>query len=396
VSDRVLVTDGEQRAALAVVRSLGRAGHQVHIGATRSRSLAGASRFAKTQTALPDPLVAPETFRGAVADLIRTREIDVVLPVTDASVFALAERRDEVGAVLPVPEFAQLRAVADKALITRKAGCHGIAVPRQVVAASESETRAAAGGLVRFPLVIKPSRSVIGEGTNRSKVGVLLVDEPGRLQESLALLSDAAYPVLIQERITGPGIGVFLLLWKGSLQAAFMHRRLREKPPSGGISVYRESIPLDQDLVNRSRALLQDFEWDGVAMVEYKMDAVSGTPHIMEINGRFWGSLQLAIDCGVDFPRLLVDLARGRNPGKAVTQYRVGLRSRWRWGEVDHLLARLRHSRQELGLPPDAPGLGRALVDALTPWRPRDRDEILQWSDPNPFFRETVDWFRRG
>ncbi len=394
--DRVLVTDGEQRAALAVVRSLGRAGHHVHVGAGRARSLAGASRFARGRTVLPDPLRDPESFGRATGELIRSRAIDVVVPITDASVFALAERRDQLAALLPVPAYADLRAVADKERITREARCHGIAVPRQAVAASASEARAAAGRLVSFPLVLKPSRSVIGNGSSRSKVSVLLVDEPDRLDQSLALLPEAAYPVLIQERILGPGIGVFLLLWKGSLQAAFMHRRLREKPPSGGISVYRESIPLDQDLVDRSRALLEGFEWSGVAMVEYKLDARSGTPHIMEINGRFWGSLQLAIDCGVDFPRLLVDLARGRNPGAPVTRYRVGLRSRWRWGEVDHLLARLRHSRKELGLPPDAPGLGRALVDALTPWRPGDRDEILQWSDPNPFLRETVDWFRRG
>jgi hypothetical protein len=93
---------------------------------------------------------------------------------------------------------------------------------------------------------------------------------------------------------------------------------------------------------------------------------------------------------------MLVDLARGRDPGKAVTEYRVGLRSRWRWGEVDHLLARIRHSRDALGLPADAPGLGRAVLDALVPWRLGDRDEILRWSDPKPFFRETIDWFRRG
>jgi predicted ATP-grasp superfamily ATP-dependent carboligase len=397
VSDRVLVTDGEQRAALAVVRSLGRAGHEVHVGASSRRSLAGASRYARTRTRLPDPLRDPTGFSGAVIDLVRKQGIQVVLPITDATVFPLAERRNDLApASLPVPEFAKLRAVADKERIAREASSHGIAVPRQIVATSESEVRSAAGSPVRYPLVLKPSRSLVEGTAGRSKVGVVLVDQPERLAPALAHMSPAAYPLLIQERIIGPGIGVFLLLWKGSLRAAFMHRRLREQPPAGGVSVYRESIPLDQDLVSRSRALLEAFEWEGVAMVEYKVESGTGTPHIMEINGRFWGSLQLAIDCGVDFPRMLVDLARGRDPGKAVTEYRVGLRSRWRWGEVDHLLARIRHSRDALGLPADAPGLGRAVMDALVPWRLGDRDEILRWSDPKPFFRETIDWFRRG
>ena len=68
------------------------------------------------------------------------------------------------------------------------------------------------------------------------------------------------------------------------------------------MSVYRESVAADPDLVRRSRALLDAFGWCGVAMVEYKLDERTGTPYLMEVNGRFWGSLQLAIDAGVDFP----------------------------------------------------------------------------------------------
>ena len=53
------------------------------------------------------------------------------------------------------------------------------------------------------------------------------------------------YPSLIQERIVGPGIGVFVLCDHGRLLAAFAHRRLREKPPSGGASVLCESVAVD-------------------------------------------------------------------------------------------------------------------------------------------------------
>ena len=37
-------------------------------------------------------------------------------------------------------------------------------------------------------------------------------------------------------------------------------------------------------------------------MFEFKVDAATGDSLMREINGRFWGSLQLAIDAGVDFP----------------------------------------------------------------------------------------------
>jgi predicted ATP-grasp superfamily ATP-dependent carboligase len=125
-------------------------------------------------------------------------------------------------------------------------------------------------------------------------------------------------------------------------------------------------------------------------MIEYKLDERTGTPHLMEINGRFWGSLQLAVDAGVDFPSLLAAHALGLDP-KPVTTYRTGVRSRWWWGDVDHLLARLRRSPEDLALPPSSPGRWRALADFLTVRR-GDQNEILRRDDPRPFLHETRQW----
>jgi hypothetical protein len=128
-------------------------------------------------------------------------------------------------------------------------------------------------------------------------------------------------------------------------------------------------------------------------MVEYKVDAGSGVPYLMEVNARFWGSLQLAVDAGVDFPRLLLAAAAGDHPA-SINQYRVGVRNRWWWGEVDHLLARLRRSDEDLALPAGAPSRWQAVVDFLMPWRPGDHNEVLKLGDPLPFLRETTNWFR--
>ncbi len=64
---------------------------------------------------------------------------------------------------------------------------------------------------------------------------------------------------------------------------------------------------------------------------------------LMEINGRFWGSLQLAIDAGVNFPRLAVDIALEQ--ASPIDTYRVGVRSRWFWGDVDAMISLLLRSR---------------------------------------------------
>src|SRR5439155_108988 len=119
-----------------------------------------------------------------------------------------------------------------------------------------------------------------------------------------------------------------------TLELAGAARRLREKPPAGGVSVYRESIAAPPELVAAGTRLLEVLDWRGVAMVECKRDLATNRYVFMEVNGRLWGSLQLAIDAGVDFPALLVACASGREVAP-VWDYQVGVRSRWVWGDVD-------------------------------------------------------------
>ena len=316
----------------------------------------------------------------------------MLLPVTEPSLLAVLAARDRFrDVIVPFVDLDRFRRISDKEAVLRAAPAAGIAVPEQHVVAKPADAATLDPSSLHYPLIAKPSRSV-GESDGRAvKLGVRHAAHAGQLRDILDELPPQAYPLLLQQRVIGPGVGVFLLVWEGRTAAAFSHRRIREKPPSGGVSVYRESIPLDPALLERSRALLDAFGWEGVAMVEYKVDAATGTPYLMEVNGRFWGSLQLAVDAGVDFPRLLVELALGRTV-KPVTTYRAGVRSRWWWGDVDHLLLRLLRSDERLDLPPGSPGKGRALLEFLKLWRPGDRSEILRLSDPVPFVRESWNW----
>src|SRR5690606_12472919 len=115
------------------------------------------------------------------------------------------------------------------------------------------------------------------------------------------------HPFLLQSFVPGSGAGVFALYDRGRAVTIFAHRRLREKPPQGGVSVLSASaLPAPAALAAAQR-LLDHVGWHGVAMVEFRVTP-EGEPFLMEVNIRFWGSLQLAIDAGVDFPWLLHQL----------------------------------------------------------------------------------------
>jgi predicted ATP-grasp superfamily ATP-dependent carboligase len=388
---RILVTDGEQRAALAVVRSLGAAGHEIAVVSNSGRSLAGASRYCRRDHAAPDPLAESDDYGTAVLDLVERHSIDFLIPITEASLRVLLPLRSRLGkTILPFPDAETFARVSDKESILAAARDLGVAVPGQVPLAGRDSL---VPENFEFPLVLKPWVSVVRDGGVSRKLGVVHVSDRSELKASLAALPDSAFPVLAQQRIVGPGVGIFLLVWNGRTRAVFAHRRLREKPPSGGVSTYRESIPVPTDWVEQAERILSSVDWSGVAMVEFKVEQETGRPYLMEVNGRFWGSLQLAVDAGVDFPRVLLDAVRGTGSDDP-PQYRSGMRLRWEWGDVDHLLARVRNSNSALHLTEDAPSRTATFLRVITPWKPGDRWEVFRPSDPRPFWVESRLWLQ--
>jgi predicted ATP-grasp superfamily ATP-dependent carboligase len=378
---RILITDGNERVALAAARSLVRAGQSVTVTAPMRWSLAGVSRCVRSRVVQSEPLADPQGYAAEVARIARVEASDLLLPMTDASLEAVLEHRDAFPSQLaiPAPDLATYRRASDKAQMLELARACGFDAPLT----QRLEGRGAPeAGL--FPAFLKPHRSVVGTRGKRQKMTVVPVADAARCDAVLATLPADAYPVLLQRQVVGSGEGLFVLRWNGRIVAMFAHRRLREKPPSGGVSVYRESIPLSEELVGPGLRLLEALEWQGVAMIECKRDAASGRYVLMEVNGRFWGSLQLAIDAGVDFPALLARCVAGEDVPPS-RDYRIGVRSRWFWGDVDNLLLSLRDG-----------GGGRSRFGAVRDFlraslRLRE-GEIWRWRDPLPFAVETLQW----
>jgi predicted ATP-grasp superfamily ATP-dependent carboligase len=342
---------------------------------------------------VPGALESPQLFGDALLGIVADHDIGFLVPMTEAALRVALPLRNRLGNVLlPFPDIETFERASDKAALTEQARANGILVPQQTVLASRRLTETELNSL-RFPLVLKPAASVYRDGDRQRKTRVIHVASRNEFDAVLEGVPDEVFPILAQRRVEGPGIGIFLLRWDGATRAAFAHRRIREKPPSGGVSVYRESIQPANDWIEQAETLLAALDWKGVAMVEFKQDAAEGSLVLMEINGRFWGSLQLAIDAGVDFPKLLLDCALGRPPASP-PEWKSGIRLRWELGDMDHLLARARSSDTALHLPPDAPSRLSTVGSVLWPWRRGERWEVLRPSDPKPFFREFSLWIK--
>ena len=379
---RVLVTDAESRKALAVVRALGR-DFEVSTLSSSHISIAGWSRWSRRHHVVP----AGDGFEERVLTLARGN-VDIIIAPQEDTIIRLGRQADrfaEAGVKLSFPPLEVLELAFDKGRTIELARTIGMPVPTTRIAANYGEVEDAAEE-IGYPLVIKPRHSYYWTGSDFTlNGGPRYARNIAELREGLAELDPAQPPPLLQAWVPGTGRGIFALLARdGTLSAAFAHQRVRDVHPSGSASVVRSSVPLDPSLLEQAVALLRAMGMWGIAMVEYRIDARSGQALLLEVNARLWGSIQLAIDAGVDFPRLLVEVTEGKTP--LVQGYSTDVTLRWWLGDLLRTIRVLRGRPR--GFPGTFPGREEALRDFLLP-RPRGMlNEVLRRDDPLPALGE--------
>lgn len=367
---------------LAIVRDLGRHGVPVYGIARSSTALGMASRY------LARGLVRASGEDGTLEQLRR-----LAADLGPACLFAIAESDiswlNDVRAQLPAwrlmfADRDRMARVLYKHRTYAAAAAVGIDVPQTVQPRSMHDAADLVSGL-RYPVVLKwadpnavaaPLRAA---GLDLEKVRYC--DDPPSLLAELGRYQALGMYPMVQEYRTGYGLGQFVLMQGGVARCCFQHRRLHEWPPQGGVSTLCESLPLTAhvELMARSVALLRALDWEGVAMVEYRYDPATGRAALMEVNGRFWGSLPLACQAGAGFPWLCYQLLGLDRPVRQ-PDYMAGLRCRFMVPETRRLL-RLLAGRQ--------PGRWRALGGYLADFLRSDtRYFVHDRDDMGPLWRD--------
>ena len=382
----VLVLDGHTAQALACVRSLGRAGHPVFVASDRRRPLAAWSRYCRRSIRLAGE--TPAAF-SVLRDWAVTQGVRVVLPMTERACILCNLERDAwetAGMALGCAPPRMLLQAFDKVQTLEAARRCGVDTPPTHMPDSLAAARGAAAEL-GFPCVVKSRFSHAWDGTR-------FLPDPGpgyaanmaELESAVRARRHGATWPIIQGFVAGRGKGVFALYDHGRAIAWFAHERLRDVRPSGSGSSLRRSASLDPRLRQPAERLLATLQWHGPVMVEFRDDGVR-PPYLMEVNGRFWGSLELAVAAGADFPKWWAAILAGRAV-EGPTDYATGVTVRWLWGDVKRLLYVLG------GTPPGYPGrypsIAQGLRELLGPQPPGTRSEANQPGDRWPAVGEWI------
>jgi predicted ATP-grasp superfamily ATP-dependent carboligase len=384
---RVLILDGNENQAVACVRSLARAGHTALVGSAAAWSKAGWSRWCTGTFRYPAPEEDVSAFVRRIAEeAARQPGGALVLPLTERTTLPLSGNRDLLsasGARLVLPAHETVVRAFDKYQTIGLAEGLGVAVPQTVLVEEDTDAAKLASTL-RYPTVLKPRSSQEGTASLRATGPPRYARDAAEMLAAHAEMRQRCRSVLVQEFVEGVGVGYFALVRHGESRLEFGHRRLRDVRPTGSGSSLRVSIVPPPAVRDAGRAVLRALGWHGVAMVEFRVRP-DGTPVFMEVNGRFWASLALAVHAGADFPAQLAHLAEHGDVAPA-PPCRAGVRCRWLLGDCRHLLAVLRGPPR--GFPGKFPGRLRTLFSVLLPV-PGTHHDNFTYDDPLP---ELGDW----
>lgn len=315
LSKKIFITDANYKHTLAIVRTLGKKGLYVIAGATSGFSPAFYSKYCSETIIYPNPKNESK-FITFMLNYVKKNKVDVLIPVsyTVTTLFSKHKSKFIKYTKLPIADWSSMKIACNKDKTMQVAEKCGIKIPRTYKTYKE---------IKQFPVVVK---NIVESG------GIRYINSLDELQKMKKA------PHILQEYIPGEGYGFYALFNKGKVKAIFMHKRVREYPITGGASSAAESI-YDPKLNKIGLKLLKYLKWHGIAMVEFKKDSRDNEFKLMEINPKFWGSLDLSIACGVNFPFLLVKMAT-EGDIKPVYKYKRGLIFRWIFpDECLHLLA---------------------------------------------------------
>jgi predicted ATP-grasp superfamily ATP-dependent carboligase len=369
--ERVLVTDGHWRKTLALVRSLGRKGVHVTVGERTFLNTSFFSKYCSRGLVYPSPRRYPDQFIEFIIKEVKKNKYECLFPMEEETLLLLAKHRSEISKYthLLISNPQKIEFVRDKGKLLRFAESHGVPIPKTIYSLENPEP-----DMVQGPAVIKPRISSGSFGIAYVKRREDLVPFYQRIHRR--------YPFpLVQEWIPdGGGTFGFSALFDeaSNAKAAFVHKKLRMYPVEGGPSTLREGVEHPQ-VMELGLSLLRSLNWVGVAMAEFKVDPRDGIPKLMEVNPRFWGSLHLAIVSGVDFPYLILKMARGEGFAP-VLHYSVGQRCRWLlFGDILHFLTNPRRFHLH-------PSFFRF-------FEPNTSDDILSKEDPLPVLGAMATFF---
>lgn len=359
----LIVATGRDRGALAAIRAFRAAGWYVGVGTPDGEGVLGSSRASQASYRVPRPRHDGRDFVEGVRRAASSGSFDLVFGGGDDWMAALSAYREQLPLPVAHPPFDVVETVLDKMLLADHAASVGLASPRTELATDE----ALAGW--DGPVVVKCKEHWAPDQTQSLRIEAKLFATTDDAVAQVARIRAAGAQPILQEVVAGSLGALIGVFHEGRLHGRTQQVSTRLWPTPNGASARAYTVPVDEDLSARVEALLRDLGWHGLVELQF-LTGDDGVPHLIDFNGRFFGSLALAESAGEGLVRTWADLALG-GPAPTLPDARPGRRYSWLAGD----LRRARVERRN--------GLLRDVVASLR-WALTAQHSTLSLRDPRP------------
>ncbi|GAB6090894.1 hypothetical protein JCM12856_24870 [Spirochaeta dissipatitropha] len=288
--------------ALVAAHSLGKRGIEVIGCDDVEMTVMGFSRYV-SKTFVHAPLDKdPDRFlKDLVEKVQRFKPEDdrpyILMPIfRETEIIARNRELFEPYIKVAAPDYATIQAVHPKDNLATTADMLNIHVPKTLRFADLAELNTQAESLA-FPLLIKPTDQVGGRG-------IIRVENPNQLKREFKISMDYYnHPPLIQEIVGGEDYCLTALYEHGVRRMSMAYKNIHRFPAESGAGSFRETVT-DSPFVEIADSLLGPLKWHGIVELDLRWDGIN-TPHLIEINPRFWAGLFQSVTSGTDFPYML-------------------------------------------------------------------------------------------
>ncbi|MFF1543985.1 ATP-grasp domain-containing protein [Streptomyces sp. NPDC058291] len=308
---------------LGAVRSLGRAGVEVHVIADSTGSPVRASRFVSRLHPPPPPGAAPADIAAVLLRVAaRVERPAVLIPMDDAGAIAVGRLREDLAPayLLPQQPGALPERVADKAELAGLCAAADVPHPLTVIPESPAQAASAAWRL-GLPVVAKWSRPWLlpaGSGLRSTAV----VRSPQEARDLYLRTDEAGSRLLLQAFLPpGPDRDWFFHGYadrSGALAAGGPGRKLCAWPRGAGLTAVGEWT--DNPQVGALAGRLTDtLGYRGILDLDFRRCGTTGDYHLLDFNPRPGAQFRLFADAGgLDVVRAQhLDLTHRRLPVRA-------------------------------------------------------------------------------
>jgi carbamoyl-phosphate synthase large subunit len=250
------------------------------------------------------PRVDDPDYVPALRELVGRHDVKLIVPLTDLDQLVLARARDQLHALVLLPEAEVVERLGDKYLAHGLLDERGLASPPTWLPTEVPRD-------LRFPVLVKARHGFGSQHIYRAE----------NASELEFFLRYTPVESCVQQFCLGEEYSIDVFCdWDGRCLNAIPRTMIESK---GGESIKGATIK-DWSLIDFGRRVSEALGLIGPANVQCFRES-DGTHYVTDINPRFGGGFPLPTAAGSRYPELALALARGERPEPRLGEFREGV-----------------------------------------------------------------------